>query len=111
MRLLVSSVVSLLVSAGALVSADALAADAHYTLDPSKSTLEYQFTQAGAQNKGKFTKFPVKLDASADGTTATIEKIAHAYWPTGPGRSSGSTPAAVMIRSIERRIRQVKNTL
>jgi polyisoprenoid-binding protein YceI len=60
MRLLVSSVVSLLVSTGAL------AADAHYALDPSKSTLEYQFTQAGAQNKGKFTKYTVTLDVAAD---------------------------------------------
>jgi len=60
MRLLVSSVVSVLVSTGAL------AADAHYTLDPSKSTLEYQFTQAGALNKGKFTKYTVALDVAAD---------------------------------------------
>src|SRR3569833_3237168 len=60
MRLLVSSVVSVLVSTGAL------AADAHYTLDPAKSTLEYQFTQAGALNKGKFTKYTVTLDVAAD---------------------------------------------
>jgi polyisoprenoid-binding protein YceI len=43
------------------------AADAaHYTLDPAKSTFEYQFTQAGALNKGKFTKYTVTLDFSAD---------------------------------------------
>ena len=60
MRLLVSSVVSLLVSSGAL------AADAHYALDPSRSTLEYQFTQAGALNKGKFTKYTVTLDVAGD---------------------------------------------
>jgi len=60
MRLLVSSVVSVLVSTGAM------AADAHYTLDPSKSTLEYQFTQAGALNKGKFTKYTVTLDVAGD---------------------------------------------
>jgi polyisoprenoid-binding protein YceI len=36
----------------------------HYVLDPAKSTLEYQFEQAGAQNKGKFTKYPVTLDFS-----------------------------------------------
>jgi len=38
----------------------------HYTLDPAKSTLEFQFIQAGAQNKGQFGKFPVALDLPAD---------------------------------------------
>jgi polyisoprenoid-binding protein YceI len=37
-----------------------------YTLDQAKSTLEFQFVQAGAQNKGKFTRFPVTLDFSPD---------------------------------------------
>jgi polyisoprenoid-binding protein YceI len=37
-----------------------------YTLDPAKSTFEYQFTQAGAQNKGKFTKYSVTLDFSPE---------------------------------------------
>lgn len=60
MRRLVSGVISLLATAGAL------AADAHYTLDAAKSTLEYQFTQAGALNKGKFTKFTVTLDVAGD---------------------------------------------
>ena len=60
MRLLVSSVVSLLVTSGAF------AADAHYALDPAKSTLEYQFTQAGALNKGKFKKYTVTLDVAGD---------------------------------------------
>lgn len=41
-------------------------AGAHYVLDPGKSTLEFQFVQAGAQNKGHFGKFPVTLDASGD---------------------------------------------
>jgi polyisoprenoid-binding protein YceI len=58
--LLVSSVVSLLTATGAA------AADAHYTLDAAKSTLEYQFTQAGALNKGKFTKYTVTLDVAGD---------------------------------------------
>jgi polyisoprenoid-binding protein YceI len=39
---------------------------AHYTLDPAKSALEYQFVQAGAQNKGKFTRYAVTVDFSAD---------------------------------------------
>jgi polyisoprenoid-binding protein YceI len=37
-----------------------------YAADPAKSTLDFQFVQAGAQNKGKFAKFPVILDFSAD---------------------------------------------
>jgi polyisoprenoid-binding protein YceI len=37
-----------------------------YTLDPAKSTFEYQFMQAGAQNKGKFTKYTVTLDFSPE---------------------------------------------
>src|SRR5262249_25996011 len=59
-------------AAVAVLSA-ARAADApatHYTLDPAKSTLEYQFAQAGAQNKGKFTKFTVTLDFSPDNPAA-----------------------------------------
>ena len=44
MKQLVSSMAAL------LAATSALAADGHYTLDPAKSTLEYQFTQAGAQN-------------------------------------------------------------
>jgi polyisoprenoid-binding protein YceI len=46
--------------------ADAPAGVAHYSIDPAKSSLEFSFVQAGAQNKGKFTKFPVTLDGSAD---------------------------------------------
>jgi polyisoprenoid-binding protein YceI len=49
-----------------LASASAFAADGHYTLDPAKSTLDYQFSQAGAQNKGKFTKYAATLDVVAD---------------------------------------------
>jgi polyisoprenoid-binding protein YceI len=49
-------------AAAALADAPA----AHYTLDPAKSTLEFQFVQAGAQNKGKFTKFQTTLDFSPD---------------------------------------------
>jgi polyisoprenoid-binding protein YceI len=54
-----------------LIGTAALAAAAdtpavHYTLDPAKSALEFQFVQAGAQNKGKFTKFQTTLDFSPD---------------------------------------------
>ena len=59
----------------ALISAPAFAdgptAVTHYSIDPAKSSLEFSFVQAGAQNKGKFTKFPVTFDAAADGSTAT----------------------------------------
>src|SRR5689334_12452397 len=60
--------------AGAGPGSAAQAADApaaHYTLDPAKSTLDYQFEQAGAQNKGKFVRFTVTLDLSPDNLAAT----------------------------------------
>ena len=44
--------------------APAQAAAPHYSLDQSKSTLEFKFTQAGAQNKGHFGRFAVSLDFS-----------------------------------------------
>jgi polyisoprenoid-binding protein YceI len=48
----------------------AQAADApvagQYVLDPAKSSLEFSFTQAGAVNKGKFTRFPVTFTFSPD---------------------------------------------
>jgi polyisoprenoid-binding protein YceI len=53
-------------AAGYGVANAADAAATRYTLDPAKSTFEYQFTQAGALNKGKFTKYTVTLDFSAD---------------------------------------------
>src|SRR5882757_2070387 len=72
---LIASVVITALSVAAAISGHGVAhaADAapvHYTLDPAKSTFEYQFTQAGALNKGKFTKYTVTLDFSAD-TLAT----------------------------------------
>jgi polyisoprenoid-binding protein YceI len=38
----------------------------HYTLDQAKSSLEFAFTQAGAQNKGHFSRFPVTFDFAPD---------------------------------------------
>jgi polyisoprenoid-binding protein YceI len=65
----VATLVALFVAAaepaGPACAADA-AAPTHYTLDQAKSTLEFQFEQAGAQNKGKFTKLAVTLDLSPD---------------------------------------------
>ena len=38
----------------------------HYVLDQAKSALEFTFMQAGAQNKGKFTRFAVNFDFSPE---------------------------------------------
>lgn len=38
----------------------------HYVLDPAQSTLEFNFSQAGAQNKGRFRRFTTVLDFAAD---------------------------------------------
>jgi polyisoprenoid-binding protein YceI len=46
--------------------AAATAATAHYGLDPAKSSLDFTFVQAGAANKGRFTRFQVALDLAAD---------------------------------------------
>jgi len=51
--------------------ADTPAGATRFSSDPAKSSLEFAFAQAGAQNKGKFTKFPVTLEASGGGTTPT----------------------------------------
>ena len=55
---------------GASLSVSAEAAGAatvpHYVLDQPKSSLEFTFEQAGARNKGKFTRFPVSFDFSPD---------------------------------------------
>jgi polyisoprenoid-binding protein YceI len=56
--------------AGVARAADA-APITRYTLDQAKSTLEFQFVQAGAQNKGKFNRFAVTLDLSPDNLAAS----------------------------------------
>jgi polyisoprenoid-binding protein YceI len=43
----------------------------HYALDPAKSTLQFTFTQAGAQNKGRFKRFTTALDWSGDNPAAS----------------------------------------
>ena len=64
---------ALLITAAAAVIV-AHAADApqvpHYALDQSKSTLAFSFVQAGAQNQGRFTRFPVNFDFSPDNLAA-----------------------------------------
>lgn len=66
---------ALLVAAATTVVGIARAADGapvtRYALDQGKSTLEFQFVQAGAQNKGKLTRFPVTLDFSPDNLAAS----------------------------------------
>jgi polyisoprenoid-binding protein YceI len=64
-----AALVTALLSTAAL--ADGPAGVAHFSVDPAKSSLDFSFVQAGAQNKGKFSRFPVTLDAPADGTTAS----------------------------------------
>src|SRR5258708_40245249 len=51
--------------------ADAPAGVTHFSADPAKSSLQFTFLQAGATNTGKFAKFPVALDAAADGSAAS----------------------------------------
>jgi polyisoprenoid-binding protein YceI len=66
-----------LLCAGAAVYLGAWAqgavAPAHYVLDQAKSTLEFSFTQAGARNKGKFTRFPVTFDPPANGAGGRLD--------------------------------------
>jgi polyisoprenoid-binding protein YceI len=42
-----------------------------YALDPAKSTLQFTFTQAGAQNKGRFKRFTTALDWSGNNPAAS----------------------------------------
>jgi len=59
-------VAAALIAALLAATARADAPVTHYVSDQAQSTLEFAFSQAGAQNKGKFTRFPVKLDFSPD---------------------------------------------
>lgn len=52
-------------------AAAATTATTHYGLDPAKSALEFTFQQAGAANKGRFTRFQVALDFSAENLAAS----------------------------------------
>ena len=49
----------------------AAAAPVRYTHDPAKSSLQYSFVQAGAQNKGTFTKYSTTLDFAPDNLAAS----------------------------------------
>jgi polyisoprenoid-binding protein YceI len=52
-------------------AAAAPAATPRYGLDPAKSSLEFTFMQAGAANKGHFTRFQVAFDFSAENLAAS----------------------------------------
>jgi len=64
-----------LLLATALLLAHAAAADApavtHYVLDPARSSLEFNFLQAGALNKGRFKTLQVSLDFSSENLAAS----------------------------------------
>jgi len=49
----------------------ARAAPALYSVDAAKSTLEFAFVQAGAQNKGRFPKVAVNFNFDADNHAAS----------------------------------------
>ena len=57
-------VVAGLVVLGAMTAMPVLAAS--WTLDPSKSTLDFAFTQAGARNTGRFQSFGVSMVSPGD---------------------------------------------
>jgi polyisoprenoid-binding protein YceI len=65
-----AALLALLCAAARLQAADAQALP-HYVLDPGKSTLEFTFTQAGAQNKGRFTRFQTLLDFAPENLPAS----------------------------------------
>jgi len=52
------------------------AAPAHYVLDGAKSSLEFSFTQAGAQNHGRFRRYTVALDFAPDNLAASRLEVA-----------------------------------
>src|SRR5579864_900887 len=58
-------VAGLLFSCTGFAAADT-AAVSHSVVDVARSSLEFSFVQAGAQNKGKFNRFTATLDFSPD---------------------------------------------
>ncbi|HSY05436.1 MAG TPA: YceI family protein [Steroidobacteraceae bacterium] len=53
------------------VPAAGASAPVHYGLDQAKSTLQFEFTQAGARDHGAFRRFTVTLDFSPDNPGAS----------------------------------------
>jgi polyisoprenoid-binding protein YceI len=67
---LAAALLTLLCAAAPLPAADT-AGLPRYVLDPAKSTLEFTFTQAGAQNKGRFMRFQTLLDFAPENLPAS----------------------------------------
>jgi polyisoprenoid-binding protein YceI len=57
----------------ALFSQSALAAPIAYKLDPSKSTLQFVFNQAGAKNDGKFGKYDVSFTPESNVLNVVVQ--------------------------------------
>jgi polyisoprenoid-binding protein YceI len=68
---LVAVMLALQTAAAQPPAAAAPAAMTHYVLDPAKSSLEYTFVQAGAANKGRFTRFQVAYDFAPENLAAS----------------------------------------
>ncbi|HEV8017672.1 MAG TPA: YceI family protein [Steroidobacteraceae bacterium] len=67
---LAAALLALTLSAPPPAAADTPAVT-HCVLDPARSTLEFTFSQAGAQNKGGFRHFTTVLDLSAGNPAAS----------------------------------------
>ena len=80
--------------AAPLPAAAATAGTAHYVLDPAKSTLEFTFTQAGAQNKGRFGHFTTVLDWSSDTRRRVASRLRSRWLRWTPATRNATTPYA-----------------
>jgi polyisoprenoid-binding protein YceI len=70
MRYLLPGAAALFLSAVPAGFAADTPAAAHYALDAAKSSLQFTFVQAGAQNTGSFKRFTVSFDPPPRGSTA-----------------------------------------
>ena len=62
---------NLIVGSALAAAAWGAGAPVHYVSDAAKSSLEFSFVQAGGQNKGRFTRFPVVFDFAPDNLGAS----------------------------------------
>lgn len=69
MRHLIAACAALSLTLAAAQAADAPVAG-HYTLDAARSSLQFAFLQAGAQDTGRFKRFAVGFDPPAASSTA-----------------------------------------
>jgi len=70
---LLATAAAVCLAARATGAAAEAASPVHYVLDQAKSALEFTFMQAGAQNKGKFTRFPVSFDFAPDNPAGRLD--------------------------------------